>query len=72
MLFLTFCEDQVGGALFYYASIAFLREGDRTVKLTRERLRAQKGDKNVLEVGCTIRRRRRRHLENSLNSCRQS
>ena len=46
----NFCENEVGGVLVYYAGLAFLRDGDRTVKLTRERLRVQRGDKDVLEV----------------------
>lgn len=48
--FAAFCNDQIGGTLVAYASIAFLREADRTVKLTRERLRGSNEDKNVLEV----------------------
>ncbi|WP_228894800.1 hypothetical protein [Pseudoduganella aquatica] len=51
----SFCEDEVGGILVCFASIAYLQEGDRIVKLTRERLRAKKGNKNAIKVLDSIR-----------------
>ncbi|MYN06571.1 hypothetical protein [Pseudoduganella aquatica] len=46
----TYCEDYLSGALVYYASIAFLREGERTVKLTRERLREAGNDEGIVRT----------------------
>jgi hypothetical protein len=44
------CQNEVSGVLVCIAGLAFLREGERIVKLTRERLRTKKDGENIVEV----------------------
>lgn len=48
--FNAFCSDQVGGILAHYAGIAVLMESASMVKLSREKLKAKHGGRNVISV----------------------